>query len=84
MAILLQANKPTSLTCLHNIDYDMEWDSDELVFKVEWDKKYYKYLELEGYRMHPLVEEILVYSKSLDFQTVYIARADDFDEVEMF
>jgi len=81
---LLQRNKPTSLTCIHNIDYDMDWDSDEYLFKVNWDKQYYKHLELAGYRMHPLVEEILVYSKSLDFKTIYIARADDFNEVESF
>jgi hypothetical protein len=62
----------------------MDWDSDEILFKVDLDKKYKTYLENEGYRMHPLVEEILVWSKSLDFQAVYIARAEDFDELEMF
>lgn len=81
---LLQRNKPTSLTCIHNIDYDMDWDSDEIVFKVDLDKKYVKYLETSGYTMHPLVPEILVYSRSFDFETVYIARAEDFDELEEF
>ena len=44
---LLQRNKPTSLTCIHNIDYDMDWDSDEFLFKVNWDKKYFT-LEIEN------------------------------------
>jgi hypothetical protein len=34
--------------------------------------------------MHRLVPEILVWNKALDFETIYIARAEDFDEVEMF
>lgn len=80
---LLQRNKPTSLTCIHNIDYDMDWDSDELIFQV-FSEKHWKQAYEQGYRTHKLVPEILVYSKSLDFETVYIARADDFDEVEMF
>ena len=81
---LLIRNKPTTLVCTGNIEYEMEWDSDEQLFLVEHDDKIIKQLEYDGYRMHPLVPEIIVWSKSLDFETVYIARAADFDEVEMF
>lgn len=84
MAQLLKANKPTSLTCMHNLDYEMDWDSDEYLYKVDMDKRYIDHLERSGYRMHRLVPEILVWNKALDFETIYIARAEDFDEVEMF
>ena len=84
MAQLLQSNKPTTLVCMHNLDHEMEWDSNEYLFKVELDKKNLDYLEQQGYRMHPLVPEILVWGTELDFKTTYIARAEDFDEVEMF
>jgi hypothetical protein len=80
---LLQRNKPTSLTCVHNIDYDMDWDSDELIFQIFGDK-YWKAAYEQGYMTHDLVPEILVYSRKFDFETVYIAREDDFDEVEEF
>ena len=61
----------------------MEWNSDELVFQV-FSEKHWKSAQEQGYMTHELVPEILVYSRSFDFETVYIARADDFDEVEMF
>lgn len=81
---LLQANKPTTLVCTGNLEYEMEWDSDEPLFLVENNDKIIKELENDGYRMHPLVQEIIVWSKSLDFQTTYIARKEDFDYMEMF
>jgi hypothetical protein len=81
---LLVRNKSTNLICTGNIDYEMEWDSDEPLFLVEYDDKILTQLDRDGYRMHPLVPEIIVWSKSLDFQTTYIARKEDFDEVEMF
>jgi hypothetical protein len=59
----------------------MEWDSDELVFQV-FSEKHWKQAYEQGYMTHELVPEILVYSRSFDFETVYIARADDFDLVE--
>jgi hypothetical protein len=62
----------------------MDWDGDEYLFKVDMDKRYTDYLERSGYRMHRMLPEILVWNKSLDFQTIYVARAEDFDEVEMF
>jgi hypothetical protein len=81
---LLIRNKPTNLVCTGNPDYEMEWDSDEPLFLVQYDEKIVKQLEEFGYRMHPLVPEIIVWSKSLDFQTTYVARKEDFDEMEMF
>lgn len=81
---LLQANKPTTLVCTGNTEYEMDWDSTEPLFLVENNDKIIKELENDGYRMHPLVPEIIVWSKSLDFQTTYIARKEDFDELEMF
>lgn len=81
---LLQRNKSTTLVCTHNIDYEMEWDSNEPIFLIKYDDKIIKQLEHDGYYMHPLVPEIIVWSKSLDFQTTYIARKEDFDELEMF
>lgn len=81
---LLQRNKSTTLVCTHNINYEMEWDSDEPIFLIKYDDKIIKQLEHDGYHMHPLVPEIVVWSKSLDFQTTYIARKEDFDELEMF
>ena len=81
---LLQRNKSTTLVCTHNINYEMEWDSDEPIFLIKYDDKIIKQLEYDGYHMHPLVPEIIVWSKSLDFQTTYIARKEDFDELEMF
>ncbi len=81
---LLQRNKSTTLVCTHNTGYEMEWDSDEPLFLVKNDERIIKQLEIDGYRMHPLVPEIIVWSKSLDFQTTYIARKQDFDEMEMF
>jgi hypothetical protein len=62
----------------------MEWDSDEMLFLVEYDDKIIKELENDGYRMHPLVPEIIVWGKQLDFSTTFIARKEDFDELEMF
>jgi hypothetical protein len=84
MAQLLKANKPTTLVCTGNLAYEMEWDSDEMLFLIENNDKILKELERDGYRMHPLVPEIIVWGKSLDFQTTYIARKEDFDELEMF
>jgi hypothetical protein len=84
MAQLLRANKPTTLVCTGNLDHEMEWDSDDMLFLVEYDEKILKELERDGYRMHPLVPEIIVWGKQLDFQTTFIARKEDFDEVEMF
>jgi hypothetical protein len=84
MAQLLRANKPTILVCTNNLDYEMEWDSEDMLFLVEYDDKILKELERDGYRMHPLVPEIIVWGKQLDFQTTYIARKEDFDELEMF
>ncbi len=81
---LLQRNKPTTLICTGNPEHEMDWDSDEPIFLVEYDDKILKELDSIGYRMHPLVPEIIVWSKSLDFQTTFIARKEDFDEVEMF
>lgn len=84
MAQLLRANKPTTLVCTNNLDHEMEWDSDEMLFLVEYDDKIIKELESDGYRMHPLVSEIIVWGKQLDFNTTYIARKEDFDYLEMF
>jgi hypothetical protein len=84
MAQLLRANKPTTLVCTNNLDHEMEWDSDEMLFLVQYDDKILKELENDGYRMHPLVPEIIVWGKQLDYQTTYIARKEDFDELEMF
>ena len=81
---LLRANKPTTLVCSGNIDYEIEWDSSEMVFLIENNDKIIKDAESQGYRMHPLVPEIIVYSPSFDFQTTYIARKEDFDKLEMF
>lgn len=81
---LLQRNKPTNLVCTANPEYEMQWDSDEPIFLIEQDEKILKELEDNNYRMHPLVPEIIVWSKSLDFQTTYVARKEDFDYMEMF
>jgi hypothetical protein len=81
---LLIRNKPTNLVCTGNLDYEIEWDNDEPLFLIEYNDKILTQLDRDGYRMHPLVPEIIVWSKSLDFQTTYIARKEDFDEMEMF
>ena len=81
---LLRANKPTTLVCTSNLEHEMEWDRDEPLFLIKNNDKIIKELETDGYRMHPLVPEIVVWSKSLDFQTTYIAREEDFDKLEMF
>ena len=80
---LLQDNQTTNLICLGNIDYEIEWNSEEFVHLVTNDKLWKEAYE-QGYMTHELVPEILVYSNKFDFKTVYIARAEDFDEVEMF
>lgn len=84
MAQLLRANKPTTLVCTGNLAYEIEWDSDEMLFRIDNNDKILKELERDGYRMHPLVPEIIVWGRGLDFQTTYIAREEDFDELEMF
>lgn len=85
MAQLLVSNKPTTINCFYNPDHEIDWGSNKMLFKVNLTDKLKRFLENEvGYRMHDLVPEILVWDKSLDFGTVYIARAADFDEVEMF
>ena len=81
---LIIRNKPTNLVCTGNLDHEMDWDSTEPLFLVENNDKIIKELENDGYRMHPLVPEIIVWGKSLDFQTTYIARKEDFDYMEMF
>jgi len=83
MAQLLIRNKPTTLTCTGNVDYEMEWDSDELLFLIDNNDKILKELDLQGYHMHPLVPEIIVWGRTLDFSTTYVARKEDFDELEM-
>ena len=82
--ILLQRNKATTLVCTANTEYEMEWDSPEPLFLIKNNDKIIKELEDQGYLMHPLVPEVIVWSKSLDFKTTYIARKEDFDEMEMF
>lgn len=62
----------------------MEWDSNEPLFLIENNDKILKELEDNGYILHPLVPEIIVWSKSLDFETTYVARKEDFDYMEMF
>lgn len=62
----------------------MEWDSDDMLFLIENNDKILKELERDGYRMHPLVPEIIVWGRGLDFKTTYIARKEDFDYLEMF
>ena len=84
MAQLLVRNKPTNLVCTGNLEYEMDWDSDDVLFLIEHDEKILTQLDRDGYRMHPLVPEIIVWSKSLDFETTYIARKEDFDYLEMF
>jgi len=81
---MLVANKPTTLVCTNNLEYEMDWDSLEHIFLVDNDSKIIKELENDKYHSHPLVPEVIVWSKSLDFETTYIARREDFDEVEMF
>lgn len=81
---LLTRNKPTTLVCTGNTEYEMEWDSPEPLFLIKNNDKIVKELEDQGYHMHPLVPEIIVWSKSLDFKTTYVAREEDFDYVEMF
>ena len=81
---LLQRNKPTTLICTGNIEYELDWDSNEPLFLVEQNDKILKDMEEQGYHMHPLVPEIIVWSKSLDFETTYVARKEDFDYMEMF
>ena len=81
---MLVANKPTTLVCTNNLEYEMDWDSLEHIFLVENDDKIRKQLDYDGWQTHSLVPEIIVWSKSLDFETTYIARREDFDEVEMF
>jgi hypothetical protein len=76
---LLQANKPTNIWCIHNPDYEMEWDNDDYVFYVEYDEKYKNYQEI-----NERIGEFLVYSPKFDFKSVYVGRREDFDEVEMF
>jgi len=83
MAQLLIRNKPTTLICTGNTEHEMEWDSDDMLFLIENNDKILKELERDGYHMHPLVPEIIVWGKQLDFQTTYIARKEDFDELEM-
>ena len=83
MAQLLIRNKPTTLVCTGNIDYEMEWDSDEMLFLIDNNEKIIKEVNRQGYYMHPMVPEIIVWSKQLDFSTTYIARKEDFDELEM-
>jgi len=80
---LLISNKPTTLVCTGNVEYEMEWDSLEPLFLIENNNKIIKELEGQGYFMHPLVPEIIVWGRSLDFKTTYVARKEDFDEMEM-
>lgn len=81
---LLIANKPTTLVCTANTEYEMEWDSLEPLFLIKQNDKIIKELEDQGYLMNPLVPEIIVWSRSLDFKTTYVARKEDFDDMEMF
>jgi hypothetical protein len=83
MAQLLIRNKPTTLVCTGNIDYEINWDRDDMLFLIDNNDKILKELDLQGYHMHPLVPEIIVWGRSLDFSTTYVARKEDFDELEM-
>lgn len=75
-AQLLVRNKPTHLLCLHNQDYEMQWDSDQPVFFINHEKRHGE--------INHMIGEMLVYSPSFDFKSVYIARQEDFDQIEMF
>jgi hypothetical protein len=81
---LLIRNKPTTLVCTGNTEYEMDWDSPEPLFVIKQNDKILKELEGQGYRMHHLVPEVIVWSRSLDFKTTYVARKEDFDDMEMF
>jgi hypothetical protein len=61
----------------------MEWNSDDMLFLIDNNEKIIKELNHQGYHMHPLIPEIIVWSRSLDFSTTYVARKEDFDELEM-
>lgn len=80
---LLVRNKPTTLVCTGNIDYEMDWDSDEPLFLINNSDKIDVDLSKQGYVRNRLVPEVIVWAKSLDFGTTYIALQNDFDEIEM-
>lgn len=84
MAQLLRRNKPTTLVCTGNTEYEINWDGDDMLFLIENNDKILNELQLDGYRMHPLVPEIIVWGRQLDFGTTYVAREEDFDYMEMF
>jgi hypothetical protein len=82
MTKLLVRNKPTSLICTGNPEYEIDWDRDEIVFQINADKRQRDYLEDMGIPLNDMIGEILVWSRSFDFSTVYVARSEDFDVVE--
>jgi hypothetical protein len=79
MAQLLVRNKPTTLICTGNPDHEISWDSDDIVFLVEADKKMRSYLEYVGMPLNDIIGEIIVWSRKFDFQTTYVGRKEDFD-----
>jgi len=82
MAKLLRRNKPTTLVCTANPDHEMEWDSDDMLFLIDNDEKIIKELNRFGYYLHPMVPEIIVWGRQLDFSTTYVARKEDFDWID--
>jgi hypothetical protein len=82
MAQLLVRNKPTTLICTANPDHEMEWDSDDMLFLIDNDEKIIKELNSFGYYLHPMIPEIIVWGRQLDFKTTYVARKEDFDWID--
>lgn len=79
MTQILIRNKPTTLICTGNPDHEILWDSDEMVFLIDADKKMRAYLEDMGIPLNDIIGEIVVWSKSFDFKTTYVGRKEDFD-----
>lgn len=62
---------PAELECIHNRDYTITWDSDDIVFVIDSPKV----LELANINKH--AKEFVVYNPRFEFQCPYVGYETD-------
>ena len=65
--------EPAYLECIHNRDYTMTWDSDNIAFVVTAPK----HLELAN--LNERAKEILLWSPDFDFKCPYIGYESEWE-----
>lgn len=76
MKLLAKRIRPAVMECIHNRDYEMTWDKNDIVFVVDSPK------QLEFANLSKAAGEVLLWSPKFDFQVPFIGYEDDFEIFE--